>query len=166
MRIVLTPGQAVLAHGWIRAREYLTWSDILNHEHLTFSYLCETMRISEMMLHHLQPDLQAWIKNHKVRLEDCPRMSLWGAHPIKDFNADLADLVRMRWQTHQFKAMGVTYDSLLQLGLTAETMVLFGFTLVNWTEIGFRRTHCENIPEAILFRLFTLSKQQVMGCLR
>ena len=41
MRITITPGQAVTIHGWWRARQSLTWGDVLtNHEpELTFSRL-------------------------------------------------------------------------------------------------------------------------------
>lgn len=166
MRIVLTAGQAVLAHGWWKAREYLTWGDVLNNEKLTFEYLNTTLGISEYSLHNLQPDLQAWIRASRAKIEDCPLMSLWDAHPIKDFGADLADLVRMRWQVEQYKKMGIFYDSLLELGLTPETMILFGFTLLNWMQIGFTKKHCEGIPEHIINRLFTMTKIQVMACLK
>lgn len=166
MRIVLTPGQAILAHGWVRAREYLTWGDVLNNDKLTFSYLNQTMGISDITLHNLQPDLQSWIKNKKVQLEDCPNLSLWDAHPVNDFQADLADLIRMRWQAEQYKRMGIYYDSLQNLGLTPETMTLFSFTLMNWIQIGFTRAHCENMSESILFRLFTMTKIQILSCLK
>ena len=166
MRIVLTAGQAVLAHGWIRAREFLTWGDVLNNEKLTFVYLTGTLRVSEFNLHNLQPDLQAWIKAGKASLEDCPQMTLWDAHPINDFGADLADLIRMQWQADQFKKMGIFYDQLLELGLTPETMMLFRFTLMNWITIGFTRKHCEMMPENVVIRLFSMNKIQTMGCLK
>ena len=166
MRIVLSPGQAVLAHGWVRAREYLTWGDVLNNDKLTFAFMHTGLGISDITLHNLQPDLQSWIKNKKVELEDCPKLGLWDAHPIKDFQADLADLIRMKWQAEQYKKMGVFYDTLQELGLTPETMTLFGFTLMNWIQIGFTRTHCEQIPENILFRLFTMSKLQILSCFK
>lgn len=154
-----------MAHGWVRAREYLTWGDVLNNEKLTYSYLREHLMLSEFSLHSLQPDLQAWIRHGRASLADCPNMKLWDAHPINDFCCDLADLVRMRWQAEQYKQMGVTFDALLGLGLTAETMILFGFTLLNWIHLGFTRSHCERIPENVLFRLFTMNKMQIMGCL-
>lgn len=166
MRIVLTPGQGVLAHGWFNAREYLTWGDVLVNDKLTFEYMLFTMHLNERILHNLQPDLQAWIKNKKMVLENCPHLTFWDAHPIKDFRSDLADLIRMRWQAEQYKNMGVTYQDLLELGLTAETMMLFGFTLMNWVQIGFNRTHCESIPDNILYKLFSMNKMQVLSCFK
>jgi hypothetical protein len=166
MRIVLTAGQAVLAHGWWKAREFLTWGDVLNNEKLTFAYLKENLGISEQNLYNLQPDLQSWIKTRKAVLKDCPMMTLWNAHPISDFAADLADLISMRWQAEQYKKMGVFYDNLLELGLTPETMILFGFTLMNWMQIGFTKTHCEVLPDHITYRLFSMTKIQVLSCFK
>ena len=166
MRILLTPGQAVTAHGWTKAREFLTWGDVLNNERLTFRFMVDVMKMNDINLHNLQPDLQSWIKHKKVDLEDCPLLHLWDAHPIKDFGADLADLIRMRWQADVYKKLGVYYDSLVEIGLTPETMILFGFTLMNWASIGFTRAHCENIPEYIVHRLFMMQKTQVLSCLK
>jgi len=166
MKIVLTAGQGVLVHGWIRAREYMTWGDILNNEKLTFNYLTQQVGLTEFMLHNLQPDLQSWIKHNKATMQDCPYMRLWDAHPINDFKCDLADLIRMKWQPDVYKSMGIYYDSLLTLGLTPETMTLFGFTLMSWIHLGFNRAHCEPIPETIAYRLFGIPKLQLLSYLK
>jgi len=166
MRIPLTAGQAVMAHGWIKAREYLTWGDVINNDKLTFEYLLRDMRLSEYTLHSLQPDLQAWIRNSKVTLEHCPFLGQWGAHPIEDFKADLADLIRMRWQVDTYKKLGISFQDLVGLGLTPETMMLFGFTLMNWIQLGLTRQYCEGVHEMVLYKLFGMSKIQVLACLR
>ena len=106
-KITLTPGQAVTIHGWIRARLSLTWGDVLANNEINLHVLLG-YNITETSLHQLQPDLQAWIRSKKVRLEDMPRMTLWEPHPIKDLKADLADLARMRWPTDTLAAMHVT----------------------------------------------------------
>ena len=166
MRISLTAGQGVVVHGWIRARTYMTWGDVLNSDTLTFSYLRHKANLSLYDLYQLQPDLQPWIKHSKAGLEDCPYMSQWQAHPIRDFHADLADLVRMRWDADEYKRMGITYDDIIKLGLTPETMMLFGFTLNNWISIGFRREHCESMPDYIVFKLFCMNKTHLLSFLR
>jgi hypothetical protein len=164
MRITLTPGQAVSIHGWWRARTGLTWGDVLLNEGLTFSKL-RLFNIGEQELHVLQPDLQAWIRAGKAVVGDCPRMKAWDAHPIRDFKADLADLVGVRWPHDTLTRMGVTHDDLLLLGLTPETMNLFGFTLRMWAAIGFERRHAELIPPNTLFHLFSMSKQDILASL-
>jgi hypothetical protein len=166
MRISLTPGQAVTIHGWLYARQALMWADVLCADRdLTFQKLL-SYNISEQDLYILQPDLQAWIRAGRATLEDCPKMRAWDAHPIRDFKADLADIVGRRWPHDVLFRMGVDYDELLGLGLTAETMNLFGFTLMMWASLGFRRVHADAMPANTLFRLFGMAKQDVLVSLR
>jgi hypothetical protein len=165
MRIVLTPGQAVSIHGWWRARSGLTWGDVLSNEALTFASLL-SFNLKEPDLYVLQPDLQAWIRAGKATLADCPRMRPWDAHPVRDFKADLADIIGMHWPTETMVKMGVTYDDLTGLGLTAETMILLNYTLMMWATMGFRRHHAEPVPPNTLYRLFGLAKQDVLASLR
>lgn len=165
MKIVLTPGQAVSVHGWVRARQTLTWGDVISSEGLTFSKLL-SFNLGEKDLYLLQPDLQAWLRAGKAELADCPKMRSWDAHPIRDWKADLADIVGMHWPTEVLTRMGVTYGDLQELGLTPETMTLFNFTLMMWSCVGFQRQHAETIPPNTLFRLFGMSKQDVLGSLR
>ena len=165
MRIPLTPGQAVTIHGWIRARQSLTWADVLAQESLTFAKLI-SFNLSEQDLYILQPDLQAWVRPGKAALADCPKMRAWDAHPIRDFKADLADLVGMHWPHEALTRMGVAFDDLLGLGLTAETMNLFGYTLMMWASLGFRRSHAETATPSTLIRLFGMTRQDVLASLR
>jgi hypothetical protein len=165
MKITLTPGQAVTIHGWWRARQSLTWGDVLNQEGVTFDKLL-SYNLAEHDLFVLQPDLQAWIRANKAVLADCPKMKAWDAHPIRDFKADLADLVSMHWTHDTLARLGVAYSDLQDLGLTPETMNLFNFTLMMWSSVGFRRAHAELIPHNTLYRLFGMAKQEVLACLR
>jgi hypothetical protein len=165
MRISLTPGQAVTIHGWLRARQTLTWTDVLTIKDLHFHTLL-SYNVSEQDLYILQPDLQAWVRAGRATLSDCPKMRPWDAHPIRDFKADLADVVSMHWPQDLLARMGVDYDELLTLGLTPETMNLFGFTLMMWSSLGFRRAHAEDIPANTLSRMFGMAKQDILVCLR
>ena len=152
-------------HGWWNARQSLTWGDVLSDETLSLVKLL-SFNIKEQELYILQPDLQAWVRHSRASLTDCPKMRSWDAHPIRDFKADLADLVGTRWSHEALSRMGVSYDDLLQLGLTPETMNLFGFTLMMWSSMGFRRSHADPIPANTLFRLFNMSKQDILASLR
>jgi len=166
MRISLTPGQAVTIHGWMRARLSLTWADVLYAgEGLTYQKLL-SYNLTEQSLYILQPDLQAWIRAGRATLADCPRMRSWDAHPIRDFKADLGDIVQQRWPSEVLARIGVDYDELLGLGLTPETMNLFPYTLMMWSTLGFRRAHADAIPANTIFRLFGMAKQDVLASLR
>ena len=165
MRITLTPGQAVTIHGWWRARQLLTWGDVLIADKLTFPVLL-SFNISEQDLYVLQPDLQAWILHGKATLQDCPRMRPWDAHPVKDFKADLSDIIRTGWATETMARVGMSYDDLTCLGLTPDAMPLLNYTLMMWSNIGFKRHHAERVPHNLLFNLFGMSKQDVLASLR
>lgn len=166
MKIPLTPGQAVTVHGWIRARRCLTWGDVLSNDALTFKFLLATARLPEQTLFTLQPDLDSWVKAERATLEDAPHMLAWGAHPIRDFRADLADLIRMGWSPDTFKRLGVSMDDLTGVGLTPDTMLLFGFTLHGWATLGMTRAFAEKIPVHTLFRLFRVPRPDVLASLR
>jgi hypothetical protein len=72
----------------------------------------------------------------------------------------------MHWPHDVLTRIGVDYEELLTLGLTPETMNLFGYTLMMWSSIGFRRAHAEAIPVNTLFRMFGMAKQDVLASLR
>jgi hypothetical protein len=165
MRITITPGQAVTIHGWLRARQSLTWGDVLMNQELSFSRLL-AFNLQEQDLYMLQPDLHAWIRAGRATVHDCPRMRMWDAHPIRDFKKDLADIIALRWPTDVMSRVGVTYQDLAELGLTPDTMSLFNYTLMMWSTLGFRRQHAEPVPPNTLFRLFGMSKQDVLASLK
>ena len=166
MKIKLTPGQGVSIHGWMAARVTLSWGDVLARDDLDFSVLLK-FNIPMKELHALQPDLDAWVRAKKTTLSDCPGMGLWGAHPVKDFKADLADVVSMKWSSETMGTVGLTYEELVGLGMTHDSMILFNqLTLMGWTTIGLRRQHCENIPTSNLYRMFGMSKFNILTCLK
>jgi hypothetical protein len=165
MRITLTPGQAVTIHGWWRPRQWLSWGDVISYEDLGFSSLL-SFNLTEHDLYVLQPDLQAWVRTGKATLQDCPRMRHWDAHPIRDFKADLSDIIRAGWSSETMVRTGVTFDELQRLGLTVEAMPLLNYTLMMWSNIGFKRYHAEGVPHNLLFNLFGMSKQDVLASLK
>jgi hypothetical protein len=185
MKILLTPGQAVTAHGWARARRHLTWGDVLANERLTFSFLRDKCALPEHALHTLQPDIEAWVRAERVAVEDAPRLGLWGAHPIRDLHADFGALIRMHWAPEALKRMGVGLQArmgvrlasslvliwflaqdLQGVGLTPETMFLFGYTLHGWVTLGLTRAYAEGIAPSTLYRLFGMTRQDVLAGLK
>jgi hypothetical protein len=165
MRLKLTPGQAVYLHGWLSARRVLRWADILANPSLTFERM-RSANLTAHSLHQLQPDVSAWTRYRRAQLEDCPAMEPWSAHPIKDFHADLADLIALRWTPELLVRMGVTYSDLVDIGLNPANMALFDFTLLAWAHIGLSREDVHRIPEPALARLFGMPRADVLRALR
>ena len=166
MKIPLTPGQAVTIHGWLRPKETLSWTDVLANSALTLDYLHRSANIPKELLHRMQPDITAWLKAGRVAVEEAPSsISVWAAHPIRDLKADLADVAAFKWNAKTMRTSGVTYGDLKEAGMTHETMGLFGYTLYEWSTLGFSRSDAEGVPAHVLGRLFGMAKVDVLRCL-
>ena len=167
-KIPLTPGQSVSIHGWFNPRTVhmtLSWTDVLPREDLTLQTLHRQYRITLELLHRLQSDLSQWVRSGRVKLEDCPILTMWKAHPIHDFKADLGDLLGTGWKAEQYKQMGVTYSDLVEVGMTADTMALFRFTLYEWSQLGFLKAHAAQMMPHALANQFGMTKDNVLRCL-
>lgn len=159
VQIQLTSGQAVTLHGWMKPRDTLTWQDIMDNENLTFD-LCRKCSIQPKQLHKLQPDILSWIQDGGVTLKNVPEMKdIWTINLVKDFKADLADILNLKSSCEELQKMQVTYDCLLALGMTPATMQLFGFTLMNWHMLGLTREHLRYMTDAHIVTLFATSRQ-------
>jgi hypothetical protein len=167
IKIPLTPGQAVTIHGWMRPKDTLSWMDVLSNEQLNMNYLHIHTKIPKELLHRMQPDIKAWVQANRANLSDAPSfIHIWAAHPIKDLKADLGDIIGFHWNAKTMRQAGVTYGDLREAGMTHETMGLFGYTLYEWSTLGFSRADADTVPAPVLTRLFCLTKMDVLRCLQ
>ena len=168
MRISLTAGQAVTIFGWMRPKLFLTWEEVLSNDTLTFKFLMHWANLPASRLHHLQPDGRIWLQSKRATLADCPDMQeCWKVHPIHDAGADLGDIIASQWTADTMLKIGVTYDDLVETGLTPGNMKLFTqLTLAGWAKMGFGKKHAMTIPERSLESLFNLSKLDVLRALK
>ena len=166
MRLRLTAGQAVFLHGFMSPKRTLSWDDVVANDALTLSRLLAA-NLPLTALHHLQPDTAAWVRARRVTLADCPRMAPWGAHPTRDFGADLGSIADAKWPVDTMLAMGLTYADLQDVGLCVSNMPLFSHVrLLGWAQLGLSRAHVVDVPEPALVRLFGLSKLDVLRSLK
>ena len=166
MRLRLTAGQAVFLHGFMSPRRTLSWEDVMSNDALTMRRMLEA-NLSFDSLHRLQPDTGAWIRARRVTLLDCPAMALWSAHPTRDFQAEVGDLAETKWSVDTMLAMGLTYPDLEHAGLCFSNMPLFSHVrFLGWAQLGLSRAHVADVPEAVLIRLFGLSKFDVLRSLK
>ena len=163
--IPLTPGQSVTIHGWLRPKDTLCWTDVLANGGLSMEFLHTKTNITKELLHRMQPDIKAWLQAGRVSVEDAPSfLHIWAAHPMKDLNAGLDDLMHFKWDARTMRLAGVTYADLCEAGMTHETMAVFGYTLYEWSTLGFGRTDAESISLPDAWRLFKMRKQDVLKC--
>ena len=168
MRLRLSPGQGCYLHGWMTPKLTLTWGDVLLTPTMTLQKLLSA-GLTPCALHQLQPDASAWAKAGRVTLAECPSMQdPWGAHPIRDFSADLGDIIAQRWSAEVMHGMGLTFADLVDIGLTQHNMALFThITLRGWAVLGFSRADADRIPHAVLARLFdNMTKADIIRSLK
>lgn len=167
MRVRITAGQALHLHGLWAPKLTLSWHDVVDNPALTLAHLHRSARVPVDDLFKLQPDAAAWIRAGRATLADCPLMEPWCAHPVRDFRADLGDVIAQRWSADAMARMGLAYADLVELGLTPDSMALFTtLTLVGWAQIGLSRAAAAAIPEGALARLFGMAKHDVLRSLR
>jgi len=167
MRLKLTPGQSCYLHGWLSPKPTLCWADIRNSPSLSLQTLLSA-GLDADDLHQLQPDVAQWVRAGRVTLADCPLMAdLWGAHPVRDFKADLGDVAGFRWSADAMVKMGLTYGELVELGLTPGSMAIFTHvTLHGWGQLGMTRADAALVPDPVLIALFNMPKQEVLRSLK
>ena len=163
MRLRLTAGQGCYLHGWMAPKQTLSWQDVVSTPSLTLTKLLSA-NLSPGALHQLQPDASAWLRAGRMTFSECPLMvDPWGAHPVRDFGADLGDIAGQNWGPDLLQRMGVTYRDLVDVGLTPPSMALFtNVTLMGWAQLGLTRADVACIPEPVLVRLFRMTKADVM----
>jgi len=167
MRLKLTPGQSCFLHGWLSPKPTLCWADIRKNPALSLQTLLSAgLDIDD--LYHVQPDVSEWVKAGRVTLADCPDMAAqWGAHPVRDFKADLGDVAGHKWPVDTMLRAGLNYRELVELGLTPASMVVFTHvTLHGWAQLGMTRADAALVPEPVLVGLFGIPKQEVLRSLK
>jgi hypothetical protein len=78
-------------------------------------------------------------------------------------NADLGDIISMRWTPDQMVRLGVTLDDLTCIGMESDVMCMFGYPLTSWIHLGLTRKHVESMNDADIRRVFCISRGQVLA---
>jgi hypothetical protein len=160
----LTSSQAIAIYGMWNPKRLLSWKQISDHNELTWKRL-RGYGLSAQDLYKLQPDPEPWITMKLIEIDDITEMSSWNIHPIHQMHCTLSQLALLHWPAHVFIRVGITFDDLVGIGLTIQSTPIFGFTLLNWNYIGFRRCHMENVSELDCVQVFGMKKAQVMNAL-
>lgn len=133
--IRLTPRQSTLTHGWLNPVPTLSWNDVRRRK-LTFDYLLFTTKLRPADLVTLQADPVQWIKHTGASLKHVRRMIIWPANPFKHFDADLADVLSMKFTCIELIQMDVTYNQLVSNGMNEQTERMFHFDDDEWVMMG------------------------------
>lgn len=152
--LYLTNAQCTRIHGWFNPKRTLSWEDIVSKPSLTVRYLTEHGLVTDTQLHMLQPDVHEWIRFKGVSFEDVPRMTLWPLHPITHLRGDLSDIVEGRYGAKLLKQLGINFQMLKAMGLTAEWMKMLNFQLREWVDLGLTAQEAEVFTDREIYFLF------------
>lgn len=165
LSIELSPYQSIMIHGWMQPCSVLNWRHVLNNPKLTWQFL-RSLGIAPQELKRIQPDPDMWVKHCNIRLFMLPDMVCFPVHPIRHLCADISEIWQMQLTSQQLQSMGVTYQELVDIGLTREIMARWAFPLSRWHALGLRAEDIEDWPVQDSARAFKLSTQQAVSELR
>jgi hypothetical protein len=162
--IILTPEQSVMIFGWLgQPRLTLVWEDIKLRS-WTWRNLRE-FGLSAEQLHAIQPDKFEWIQRGGLQMKDLPDMTVFPINPLTDFRADLGEVWNMKYTPAQMHSMGITFDHLLQAGLTPPVMYYFNFPLSAWHTLNFGESHARLMNDSDVEQVFRIQKHELLDIL-
>jgi hypothetical protein len=165
MRIIkLYPPQQINLFGWTKNQPYIQWGDVEKSPAITFRLL-RSVGLTSTQLHNLQPDREAWKQHGCITIEDCHEMVIWPMHPCHDLGATLDTLMTKRWTPVQMMQLGLTLGALTDMGMSIDNMVLFGYGLRGWIELGLDREYLDGMADDQVRRVFSISRAQVLHAL-
>lgn len=165
MAIELDPYQSVMIHGWFHPSSVLTWKTVASNDTLTWYYL-RSIGLSAEKLKRLQPDPVEWVRYGDVSLPMVTDMLCFPVHPIRHLHADISDLWQMQFPSQVLESMGVSYQQLIDIGMTKEIMARWCFSLNRWRSMGFCLEDLVGWTERDCVHVFHLSLQQTQAELR
>lgn len=163
-RLTLTNAQKVSIYGWFRFRDTIEWEHVISDPNLTFASL-RASGLTCAQLHTLQPNVDDWVRYNKVDKACCLEMTAWPLHPVHHLNMDLADLLEQRWTSEEMLRVGVDVKTLLDIGMTADVMKTFSFSVLSWHKLGLCYSDVQHWPDNDLHRVFHVSRATLAGML-
>ena len=155
--ILLNAEESVGLFGWLaQPKKTLSWEDIKTNL-FTWRQL-RTHNIAPCRLRQVQPDKYEWINRGGLHVSDLLDMTIFPINPISDFGVDLAELWQMQCTVQDLLAMHVTYDQLIEKGLSTEIMQCFSYPLSGWVDLGFKPQHAIVLTDEESLQVFG------MGC--
>lgn len=165
MFVRLSPAQATSIHGWgSKLKLTLSWKDI-EDKHIQFDQLL-TLGVQVQDLMVIQPNVEKWVSHAGCKPAHALHLLPLKANPFTDLHGDLADVICLKANSKQLKDMGVTYDQLVQNGMTPEIMRIMGLSLQSWIDLGFGSHHMQYLTDSQLSKVFNMTRHTLNGCFR
>jgi hypothetical protein len=163
-RVVLTNSQKVAIYGWLQFRDSLEWDHVSSESHLTFEFLRQC-GLTNAQLYSLQPNVEEWVRFGKVDKRCCLDMTAWPLHPVQHLNMDLADLLEQRWSPEEMLRVGVDVQTMFDIGMTADVMKTFGYSVLAWQKLGLRYSDVQKWQDVDIHRVFHVNRSTIASML-
>ena len=165
MFVRLSPAQATSIHGWgNKLKLTLSWKDIEDN-HIQFDHLLG-LGVRAQDLVTIQPNVEKWVSHAGCKAIHALHLLPLKANPFTDLHGDLADVICLKANSKQLKDMGVSYDQLVQNGLTPDIMRIMGLSLQSWIDLGFTAQHMQTLTDCQLSKVFNMTRHTLSGCFR
>ena len=162
--IDLTPTQAVSIYGYFKPLRILNWKTVADREDLTFKKLYQ-IGLTEKQLYKLQSITAKWIEKG-LTLEDIPLVPSWKVHVTRDMHASLPRIAMMNFTCEFFQHTGVTFEDLVQAGLTLNLLPILRLNLMSWIQLGLHQEFLRDLTDTQSIALFHMPTHLVMQCVR
>ena len=159
----LTPTQSLSIYGWRKPLRILNWAVVADREDLTFRKLFG-LGLTEKQLFHLQTNKELWIRDKGLSLQDITLVPSWKIHVTRDMHATLPQIAMMNLSGEFLQHTGVTFQDLVDAGLTLNLMLILRLSLMSWVQLGLHRGFLKDLTDVQSIALFQMPKNMVMQC--
>jgi hypothetical protein len=158
----VTAYQSTCLFGWWKQPILtLSWHDIKTNN-FTWRQL-RTLELTADDLKLIQPIVKEWIQRGGIQITDILDMTIFPVNPLTDFGSDLSELWALKCESVQLSRMGITYDQLLDKGITPQIMKAFSLPLSVWVDLGFSEEHAAFFTEDESSLVFNIRKKELLG---
>ena len=161
--IDLTPSQSIAVNGYWTPLKIINWRVISDREDLTFKKLY-SLGLTEKQLYRVQANKDKWIKEKGFTLEDIALVPTWKVNPIRDLNAGILQIAMLNPSAEFLLNSGVTFQDLVDVGLTLNLMAVLRLSLMNWINLGLHQIFLRECTDTQSIALFHLPKHLVLQC--
>jgi hypothetical protein len=163
--VALKPTQSLRIYGWQRPLRILNWKVVSDRDDLDFKKLY-ALGLNEKQLVHLQADKERWIKDKGLAMDDITLVPSLKIHVTRDMHATLPQIAMLNLSSEFLQHTGVTFQDLVDAGLTLNLMLILRLNLMSWIQLGLHRDFLKEMTDVQSIALFQIPKNMVMQCVK
>jgi len=163
--VKISPYQSTSLFGWWNQPILtLSWHDI-KQKNFTWRQL-RALGLTAEQLKNTQSAVSEWIQRGGIQITDIPDMTVFPVNPLTDFGVDLSELWSLKCECGEMKRMGITYEQLIERGITPQIMHAFNMPLSSWVELGFGEEHAGYFSDTEARHVFAVQKNELLQIIR